>query len=247
MTQTSNKKQLAISVKNIGVAYQRRAGFFRKEKFWALEDVSFDVFHGETLGVIGRNGVGKSTLLRLLAGIISPDRGQMINHGVNASLLSLQVGFIQHLTGRENAILGGMMLGLSKDEILKRMDEIRSYADIGDFFDQPVHGYSLGMRARLGFSVAVYIDPEVVLLDEALGVGDELFREKSSKTIIDLVQSDKSVILVSHQPAMHRKLCDRLVWIENGEVLGVGDVDLILNDYSKFNAKNKLVKPASLL
>jgi len=234
MTQTSNKKQLAISVKNIGVAYQRRAGFFRKEKFWALEDVSFDVFHGETLGVIGRNGVGKSTLLRLLAGIISPDRGQMINHGVNASLLSLQVGFIQHLTGRENAVLGGMMLGLSKDEILKRMDEIEAYADIGIFFDQPVHGYSSGMRARVGFSVAIYADADVILLDEVLGVGDADFRKKSALTMREKIKSNKTVVLVSHDIRLISNVCDRVIWIRNGYAESVMDVDEIAESYLNF-------------
>ena len=114
MSRKQDTGKLAISVKNVGVAYQRRAGFFRKEKFWALKDVSFDVFHGETLGVIGGNGAGKSTLLRLLAGIISPDKGQVINHGVSVTMLSLQVGFVKHLTGRENSILSGMMLGFQK-------------------------------------------------------------------------------------------------------------------------------------
>mgnify|MGYP001815435766 FL=1 len=235
MTQKGNGRQLAISIENIAVAYQRRAGFFRKEKFWAIKDVSFDVYHGETLGIIGRNGVGKSTLLRLLAGLMSPDKGRVVNHGVSATLLSLQVGFLQHLTGRENAILSGMMLGLSQKEIVAQMDNIRGYADIGEFFDQPVHGYSSGMRARLGFSVAIHADPDVVLLDEVLGVGDALFRVKSSNAIKDLVQSDKSVILVSHQPAMHRQMCDRLVWIEGGVVQDAGEVKTVLDKYQKYH------------
>ena len=227
------EQQTAISVENVGVAYQRRAGFFRQEKFWALKDVSFDVRHGETLGVIGRNGVGKSTLLRVLAGLMSPDKGRVVNNGVTATLLSLQVGFIQYLTGRENAILSGMMLGLSKQEVLTQMDYIRAYADIGDFFDQPVQGYSAGMRARLGFSVAIHADPDVVLLDEVLGVGDAIFRKKSTHTIKQLIRSDRSVILVSHQPAMHKQLCDRLVWIEDGIVQGAGEVEKVLDDYLK--------------
>ena len=239
MIQKLKERRAAISVENVGVAYQRRAGFFRKENFWALKDVSFDVYHGETLGVIGRNGVGKSTLLRLLAGLISPDRGHVVNHGVTATLLSLQVGFVQYLTGRENAILSGMMLGLSKQAVLAQMDHIRSYANIGEFFDQPMHGYSSGMRARLGFSVAIHADPDVVLLDEVLGVGDALFREKSLNTIKDLVHSDNSVVLVSHQPAMHREMCDRLVWIEAGVVQGAGDVGTVLDDYLQYHKKKE--------
>lgn len=243
MTRKHGDRELAISVENIGVAYRRRAGFFRTDKYWALKDVSFDVYRGETLGVIGRNGVGKSTLLRLLAGLISPDKGRVTNHGVSATLLSLQVGFVQHLTGRENAILSGMMLGLSRDEVLSQMDYIYSYADIGEFFDQPVHGYSSGMRARLGFSVAIYADPDMVLLDEVLGVGDAPFREKSLKTIKELIRSDKSVVLVSHQPATHRDLCDRLIWIEGGVVQGSGEVGMVLEEYLQYHRKIKPNNP----
>ena len=124
-------RELAISIRNVGVAYRRRRGFLRHDKFWALKNISFDLCHGETLGVIGRNGVGKSTLLRLIAGIISPDKGEIINHGVSASLLTLQVGFSQLLTGRENAVLSGLMLGLTKDKILERIHDISLYADLG--------------------------------------------------------------------------------------------------------------------
>ena len=171
--------KLAISIENIGVAYRRKIGFFRQEKFWAINDVSFNVYHGETLGVIGRNGAGKSSLLRVLAGIVNPDKGKVVNYGVTASLLSLQVGFVNHLTGRENAILSGMMLGLTKSEVKNRIDDIREYSDLGEFFDQPVKSYSSGMRARLGFSIAIYVDPDIILLDEVLGVGDMEFNEKS--------------------------------------------------------------------
>lgn len=231
MSYKKNKRHLAISIENVGVAYQRRAGFFRKEKYWALKDISLDIYHGETLGVIGRNGVGKSTLLRLLAGIISPDKGQMVNHGVSASLLSLQAGFIQNLTGRENAILSGMMLGLTKKAVVGRLDEIQSYADIGDFFDQPVHSYSPGMSARVGFSIAIHIDPDVILLDEILGVGDENFRIKSSQTMREKIKENKTVVLVSHQMALVEELCDRVVWIEMGIVRDTGDTLQVLNNF----------------
>ncbi len=231
MSQKHDVGQLAISVKNVGVAYQRRVGFFRKEKFWALNDVSFDVFHGETLGVIGRNGAGKSTLLRLIAGIISPDKGKITNYNVSASLLSLQAGFIQHLTGRENSILSGMMLGLSKNEVLAQIDNIRAYADIGDFFDQPVHTYSAGMRARLGFSVAVYTDSDVILLDEVLGVGDQDFREKSQKTMQETINSDKTIVLVSHNTKLIEDVCDRVIWVKNGTIQNENDVIETLQNY----------------
>ncbi|MDH5711298.1 MAG: ATP-binding cassette domain-containing protein [Gammaproteobacteria bacterium] len=237
--ESTNEGRLAISLKNVAVAYSQKSGLFRRKDYWAIKDVSFDLFHGETLGVIGRNGVGKSTLLRLLAGIIDPDKGEVLNYGVVASLLSLQVGFVQYLTGRENAILSGMMLGLAKQQVLMNMNDIRDYADLGEFFDQPVHVYSSGMRARLGMSVAVYANPDVVLLDEVLGVGDVEFREKSAATIHEMCQSNRSVVLVSHQPAMHKKLCDRLIWIEDGCVRKTGDVDSVLSEYMHYFEKTR--------
>lgn len=225
--------KLAISVENVGVAYRRKAGFFQQEKFWAIKDVSFDVYHGETLGVIGRNGAGKSSLLRVLAGIVNPDKGKVVNHGVTASLLSLQVGFVNHLTGRENAVLSGMMLGLKKHEVLERIDDIREYSDLGEFFDQPVKSYSSGMRARLGFSIAIYVDPDVILLDEVLGVGDIEFNEKSCGTIKSIMKSDKTVVLVSHNSDMIRRLCDRVVWIENMTTRMEGDPNKVVWAYEE--------------
>jgi lipopolysaccharide transport system ATP-binding protein len=226
-------KQLAISIEDVGVAYRRRSGHFRQEKYWALDDVSFEVYHGETLGIIGRNGSGKSSLLRVLAGIVNPDKGRVINHGVTASLLSIQVGFVDHLTGRENAILSGMILGLSKREVLNRIDDIRVYSDIGEFFDQPVNSYSTGMRTRLGFSVAIHVNPDVILLDEVLGVGDIEFRQKSSETIKNIIKSDKTVILVSHNGAVIKQLCDRVVWIDNLRSVMVGTPDEVVTAYEK--------------
>lgn len=225
--------QLAISVDKVGVAYRRKSGFFRQEKFWAINDASFNVYHGETLGIVGRNGAGKSSLLRVLAGIVNPDKGSVTNHGVKASLLSLQVGFVNHLTGRENAILSGMMLGLPKNEVLNRIDDIREYSDIGDFFDQPVNSYSSGMRARLGFSVAIYVNPDVILLDEVLGVGDIEFREKSSATIKTIIKSDKTVVLVSHNGTVIKQLCDRVVWIDEMRTKMEGDPGEVVSCYEK--------------
>jgi len=213
--------KIVISAKNVGVAYRRLSGLFKHEKYWALKDITLDVYKGETLGILGKNGVGKSTLLKILAGIIRPDKGSVINYGVSASLLSLQAGFVQYLTGKENAILGGMMLGLTKKEITQKIEEIYEYSDIGDFFYQPVRSYSSGMRARLGFSVAIYANPDVILLDEVLGVGDSDFRIKSTKTMKQIVRSEKTIIIVSHQPALIKELCDRVVLISNGVIENV--------------------------
>jgi len=232
-------KRKVISVKSVGVSYKVKSNPFKTKKYWALQDVSFDLFKGETLGVIGRNGVGKSTLLRLLAGIVSPDRGDVENYGVTASLLSLQVGFLPYLTGRENAVLSGMMLGLPKARIMELMDDIYMYADIGEHFDQPVRGYSSGMSARLGFSIAFFAEPDVLLIDEVLGVGDADFRAKSSAALKERIRSDETVVIVSHNISTLREICDRVVWIEDGYVKQEGEARVVLEDFSVYT-KEKL-------
>jgi lipopolysaccharide transport system ATP-binding protein len=222
-----------LRLENVGVSYRRRGVLKRQPPFWALEDVFLEIYRGETLGIIGRNGVGKSTLLRLLAGIIIPDRGIIhFDSPCHISLLSLQVGFIPQLTGRENAVLSGMLLGMRRKEIEARMDKIIDFAELGDFFDQPISTYSTGMRARLGFSVAFQTDPDILLVDEVLGVGDAEFREKSERAMRQKIRSNRTVVLVSHNPQMIRNLCDRAVWIENGCTRLEGDPESVLTAYS---------------
>ncbi|MBC8205660.1 MAG: ABC transporter ATP-binding protein [Kiritimatiellaeota bacterium] len=214
-------KQPVISLKNIGVCYRRHGLFSRKPKniFWALEDVSFDVYPGETLGITGRNGAGKSTLLKILAGIISPDRGTIKMSGLRTTLLSLQAGFDPFLTGRQNITLSGMLLGMTRKEITEKEEEIIALADIGDFINQPIRTYSTGMRVRLGFATAHYVDPDILLIDEVLGVGDADFQKKSSALIHNKINSDQTVIIVSHSPAVIKNLCDRSITIEHGKNL----------------------------
>lgn len=215
----------------VGVAYRRGRSLRSGELYWALKDISLELKHGETLGVIGRNGVGKTTLLKVIAGIIAPDRGAIRNAGVSASLLSLQVGFVPLLTGRENAILSGMLLGAPKARIEANMDELVAFAELDDFIDEPVSSYSAGMRARLGFSVAMQADPDILLIDEVLGVGDAAFRKKSSDEIQRRIRSNRSVILVSHNTGMMAELCDRVVWIEQGVSRMQGKADEVLGAY----------------
>jgi lipopolysaccharide transport system ATP-binding protein len=222
-----------LRIKNVGVSYRRRAGISRWSHYWVLKDISLDLYHGETLGIIGRNGVGKSTLLKLLAGIIAPDCGEILSKGCSVSLLSLQVGFIPHLTGRENAILSGMLLGLCRKDIEEKMDQIIAFSELQDFIDQPVKSYSVGMRARLGFSAAFHADPDILLIDEVLGVGDLEFRQKSSIAMKEKINSNKTVILVSHDISTIRELCDRVVWIDQGKTRCEGGVDLVLDAYKE--------------
>ncbi|AGS38787.1 Teichoic-acid-transporting ATPase [Cycloclasticus zancles 78-ME] len=222
-----------ISLKNVGVSYRRRAGVLRWNKYWALNDITFDLYKGETLGIIGRNGAGKSTLLQVLAGIISPDKGVITHNESTVSLLSLQVGFLPHITGRENAILSGMLLGINKSEIEKAMPKIIEFSGLGEFIDQPVNSYSTGMRARLGFSVANQMDPDVILVDEVLGVGDVEFKKKSAAAMREKISSNKTVVIVSHDEKTLKDLCDRILWVDRKGMCVEGGIDDVLISYNQ--------------
>lgn len=226
------QKRELLRLTNVGVSYLQRSKRFKRSEYWALKDVSFSIYHGETLGVIGRNGVGKSTLLRLLAGIISPDKGAIWHEeGLRTALLSLQAGFIPTLTGRQNAIISGITLGLSRKAIEEKIDQIIEFSELKDFIDQPIAAYSSGMRVRLGFSVAMQVDPDVLLIDEVLSVGDEIFSRKSAEVIRNRINTDETTIIVSHNVQLVRTLCDRVVWIENGVTRMEGTSDEVVSEY----------------
>ena len=227
----------AISVNNVGISYRKRLTLAGSEKYIALSDVSFEVEHGETLGIVGRNGAGKSTLLRLLADIIEPDRGQVINHGVTVSMLSLGLGLDPQLNGVDNAILSALLLGLNKLEAENNLEEIIEFSELGEFFYQPVKTYSSGMLTRLGFSIAIHLQPDVLLIDEVLGVGDIEFRQKSSQALKNKIKSNQTVVLVSHQAAVMKALCDRIIWIEDGVTRKIGDSSDVMDEYESFLLK----------
>jgi len=235
-----SNNNLVLSMHHVGVAYRRKKGIFG-DIFWALKDVSLSLHHGETLGVIGRNGAGKSTLLRLIAGIIKPDKGELIQtQGYQASLLTLQLGFVPYLTGRENAILSGMLLGLRKKEITAKLDAIIEFSELGEFIDQPIVTYSSGMAARLGFSVAFQADPDIFLIDEVLGVGDAEFIKKSTAVMQQKIKTNKTVVFVSHNAALVNQLCDRVVWIEEGVTKAEGkpkEIIAMYDDYLRNHAR----------
>jgi len=219
-----------VTLENVGVAFNARlrAG---APRFWALEDVSLRLERGQRLGVIGRNGAGKSTLLRVLAGILVPDRGRIARAPVSCQLLSLSVGFMHHLSGRDNAILSGLMLGLRRREIEQRLPAILEFSGLGDFFEQPISSYSTGMVMRLGFSVAMQVEPDVLLIDEVLAVGDADFQEKSGQALRERIHGGTTVVFVSHGDAQIRQVCDSVLWIEHGRGVMFGDVDAVLRAY----------------
>ena len=201
------------------------------EEFWALEDVSFSVPQGSTFGLIGHNGSGKSTLLKCLAKIYRPDRGQIRTTGVLSALLELGAGFHPELSGRENVYLNASILGLGRREVDRRFDDIVSFAGLERFIDSPIKNYSSGMFVRLGFAVAINIEPDVLLVDEVLAVGDEEFQQRCLGKFAQLRASGRTVVIVSHGLEMVRKLCDQVAWLDHGHLAGCGDTDEIVSAY----------------
>lgn len=205
----------------------------RPGEFWAVDNVSFDVMPGEALGIIGRNGAGKSTMLRMLAGITRPDRGEIRLRGRVGSLLSLGAGFNQTLTGRENILIESAALGISRSEAYERIDEIIAFSELDDFIDAPVHTYSDGMRMRLGFAVATSLDADILLLDEVLIVGDIKFRQKSVRHIQEFVNNGGSIVFVSHEMWLIQSLCSRAIHLARGSTVAAGEVMTTINSYYK--------------
>ncbi len=231
-------EELIFNLQNIGMYYRKAASMpWNGNKFWALHDVSFEVHRGQTVGIIGRNGAGKSTLLKVMAGIIKPDRGKITRAKVTITMQSLGAGFDPRLTGRQNIFLNGLLLGMDKKHIRKCVDKIIELADIGDFIDEPIKHYSDGMRSRLGFSIAYYVDTDVMLIDEALAAGDQAFKEKASDLIKEKIKSDHTVILVSHAIPTIEELCDRVIQIENGSSLPELPVEQTIKRYVDMQKK----------
>ena len=197
--------------------------------FWALRNVSFRLVHGESLAVIGPNGAGKSTLLQTLAGILQPSEGMVDVRGTVSSLLQLGAGFDQDLTGRDNILLAGAFMGMEHREMTERLQGIIEFADIGDFMDAPLKTYSTGMRARLGFSIATAVDPDILLLDEVLATGDQVFRAKSMARVMGLLERAKAIVLVTHDMNWVTQLCNRAILLEKGQIVAEGDpADVVL-------------------
>jgi len=208
-----------------------RGGRATFEDYWALRDVSFEITEGSTFALIGENGSGKSTLLKCIARILTPERGRISTRGSVAALLELGSGFHPELSGRENVFLNGSILGMGKKELERKFDDIVDFAGIEAFIDQPVKNYSSGMYMRLGFSVAINVDPDVLLVDEVLAVGDAAFQEKCMEKFSQFRRAGKTVVIVSHAMGSMRTLCDEAAWLDHGRLLEVGRADVIVDRY----------------
>lgn len=235
----------ALDVSNVSISYRIlnnvsiRSTLFKKkqrdEVFEAVKDVSFSVKKGGIVGIVGKNGSGKSTLLKSIAGVFSPNKGSIDLHGNTVSLMALGVGFKSQLTGRENIILSGMLLGFSEKQIQQKMDEIISFAELGDFIDRPVRTYSSGMHSKLAFAITAMLETDIMLVDEVLSVGDERFKTKSMNKMKDLIMDkDRTVLIVSHSLNTLEELCDSILWMNDGLIVDRGLPRDILPKYKDF-------------
>ncbi len=243
--------QNLIEVENAGVRYRLfrsrrrtlREAIFRtiarddeRIELWALRDVSFEVGRGESLGVIGANGAGKTTLCLLLSKIMKPTTGRVEVAGRVSALLALGTGFQGDLSGRDNIFINGTYLGHTTEQVRELMPQIIEFSELGDFIDQPVRTYSSGMRARLAFSIAQAIKPEILILDELMGVGDIAFQKKSSARMKQLIEESAALVVVSHSMQTIRELCTRCIWLDKGRLMASGPTEDVVGEYEKFAA-----------
>lgn len=237
---------IAILVKDLKIRYQSikassvKKGFFSKKDnkskiYEAVKGISFCVKKGEILGIIGKNGCGKSTMLRAIAGIYSQDEGIIETFDNKVALMAIGVGFQPDLTGRENIMLSGRLLGFEEEEMLKYVDDIIEFSELGSFIDRPVRTYSSGMHSKLAFSITSALEPDIMLLDEVLSVGDQHFRKKSLARMRELIgKNDRTVVIVSHSTSTLLELCDRVLWMHDGRLKKIGDPREVLRQYRIF-------------
>lgn len=237
--------EISILVDDVALSFPKKKSILQILKkaessaFFALKGVNFTVNRGEVLGIIGRNGCGKSTLLRVIAGIFSPDRGECRSSGKISLLAGLGTGFTGHLTGRQNAFLYGSILGHDEKIMKSLMPEIISFSELEQFIDEPLRTYSAGMKARLGLAVASALNPEILLIDEVLGVGDPVFKEKSKKKILDMVAGAGTVVLVSHSFGLMTSICDRVIHMSEGKIIYDGDPTEAIASYYESEERRK--------
>ncbi len=239
------KKNAVISLKNITKEYtlrghrptlvERLLGKSKLEKVEALHNLSIDIFPGQKVGIVGSNGSGKTTFLKIISNISQPTSGEMKVVGRVVSVIDLEAGFHPDLSGRENIMINGMILGMTKKEILSKMNEILSFADIGRFIDEPIFTYSKGMKLRLGFAIAISSDPDIFLLDEMIAVGDKEFKAKTAKKVASFLKQGKVVVIASHLIDFIGLSCKRIVWLEKGKILADGGKEVV-KKYKKYKS-----------
>lgn len=250
----SDKKDLAVEVKNVSILFNlskekvdnikeyviklltRKLKF---DEFWALRDVSFEITKGDRMGVLGFNGAGKSTLLKTVAGVLKPTKGSVVVKGVIAPLIELGAGFDMNYSGKENIFLYGATMGFSRSYIEERYDEIVEFSEIAKFMDVPLKNYSSGMKARLGFSIATAVDPQVLILDEVLSVGDARFRKKSEDKVRSMFDKGVTVLFVSHNTEQVRRLCNHAIILDKGQVVANGEVNEVCDIYDEMTRSGK--------
>jgi len=218
-------------LKNFLLHFPKALSLMKNSRFEALRDISFEINQGETFGIIGRNGAGKTTILGLIAAVLKPTKGKIIVRGRISPLLELGAGFHPELTGRENIVLNGVLLGLTRAKVFQKMSEIIEFSELGEFIDQPVKTFSSGMLTRLGFSVIAHLDPEILIIDEILAVGDIEFQKKCIDKMMYFKKSGVTIVFVSHSMENVNQICDRVAWIENHSVKMIGDPKTVVADY----------------
>ncbi len=243
------KKSIAVHAKNISKKYILHHEkptltenlFKRKEEFWALKDINLKIKKGQKLGIIGPNGAGKSTLLKIICGISAPTTGEIETHGKIASLIDVEAGFHPDLTGQENVFINGLLLGMGKKEIKNKFDQILKFSGIGKFIDAPLNTYSSGMKLRLGFSVAVHSDPDILIIDEIISAGDEDFQRKSYQKMQSMFEKNKTIIFASHNLEEIKNLCPQSVLIEKGKIKTRGKSKRVISQYLDTMKKNDTI------
>lgn len=229
---SDDNRKVMLELKDVSLNFRTSRGTFDHGVHHVLDQVSFKLYENETLGIIGRNGVGKTTMLRIMAGILAPTAGEVETRpGKTASLLTIGLGHKVDLSGRDNAMLSAMLQGATRDEALGFLEQIKEFSELGDSFEEPVKTYSAGMKSRLGFTTALLTHVDILLVDEVLSVGDAAFRQKAERAMKERISGDQTVVFVSHSDAQVKLLCDRVIWIDKGKICGEGDPDAVIAAY----------------
>lgn len=243
---SANDQAVVLELDRVSLSYHSGKKTFDHGTHHVLDDVSLTLYEGETLGIIGRNGVGKTTMLRLMAGILAPTSGDIrMRPGKTASLLTLGLGFKPDLSGRDNAMLAAMLQGSSRKEAESFLDEIREFSELGDSFEEPVKKYSAGMRSRLGFTTALLTHVDILLIDEILSVGDAHFRSKAQSAMQSRITGEQTVVFVSHMAEQVKSMCNRAIWLEKGKIVAEGDAIDVTDSYTDQVIKTKYLEAIS--